>query len=155
MIPLYNSGLLTPDELQTIFVNWDDLIGENFYNILTAEEFDTWYIGILIDCSSRLVKAFIIRQRTCYSGIIQMIGDILCQHVRFGFKYGFHFHWNLTFYLVFDRFHRLRSTFGFVVLNCVRQLFFRISVNLQQSLRSIANLYNLTLTRKVCHYRRF
>ncbi|XP_021964596.1 intersectin-2 isoform X1 [Folsomia candida] len=59
MIPLFNSGLLNPDELQTIFINWDDLI----------------------DCSSRLLKAFIIRQRTCYSGVIQMIGDILCQHI--------------------------------------------------------------------------
>ena len=65
MVPLNNSGLLSADELQSIFVNWQDLI----------------------DCSNRLVKAFIIRQRTCLNGLIQMIGDILCQHVSIKFNY--------------------------------------------------------------------
>lgn len=59
IVPLYNSGLLTHDELQAIFVNWEDLI----------------------DCSNKLLKAFSVRKRTCGDTIL-MIGDILITHVR-------------------------------------------------------------------------
>lgn len=60
MIPLQQSGLLSHEELLSIFVNWDDLM----------------------DCTNKLLKSFSIRKKTCINGTILMIGDILCQHVR-------------------------------------------------------------------------
>ncbi|ODM95301.1 Intersectin-2 [Orchesella cincta] len=59
MNPLFQSGLLNEDELHAIFVNWEDLM----------------------DGTSKLMKAFAIRKKTCFNGTILMIGDILCQHI--------------------------------------------------------------------------
>ncbi|CAG7819144.1 unnamed protein product [Allacma fusca] len=57
IIPLLNSGMLTKEELEAVFVNWDDLI----------------------DCNNKLLMAFKVRWRSF--GRIQVIGDILIQQL--------------------------------------------------------------------------
>lgn len=55
--PLAESGLLTEQELVTVFINWKELI---------------W-------CNMRLLKAFLIRKKMSTSVAITSIGDILCE----------------------------------------------------------------------------
>lgn len=57
--PMKQSSLLSDDEVRLIFVNWPELIMSN----------------------TKMLKSFRVRQRMSENGIIEMIGDILCESV--------------------------------------------------------------------------
>ncbi|KAL3194266.1 hypothetical protein MRX96_016398 [Rhipicephalus microplus] len=55
--PMKQSSLLADDEVKLIFVNWPELIMSN----------------------TKMLKSFRVRQRMSEDGVIEMIGDILCE----------------------------------------------------------------------------
>ncbi|CAN7975328.1 unnamed protein product, partial [Ixodes persulcatus] len=59
--PMKQSTLLTDDEVKLIFVNWPELIM----------------------CNTKMLKSFRVRQRMSENGIIEMIGDILCENLPY------------------------------------------------------------------------
>ncbi|XP_077540159.1 dynamin associated protein 160 isoform X4 [Haemaphysalis longicornis] len=59
--PMKQSSLLSDDEVRLIFVNWPELIMSN----------------------TKMLKSFRVRQRMSENGIIEMIGDILCESLPY------------------------------------------------------------------------
>ncbi|KAL1436160.1 hypothetical protein MTO96_010898 [Rhipicephalus appendiculatus] len=59
--PMKQSSLLTDDEVKLIFVNWPELIMSN----------------------TKMLKSFRVRQRMSEDGVIEMIGDILCESLPY------------------------------------------------------------------------
>ncbi|XP_075751378.1 intersectin-1 isoform X5 [Rhipicephalus microplus] len=59
--PMKQSSLLADDEVKLIFVNWPELIMSN----------------------TKMLKSFRVRQRMSEDGVIEMIGDILCESLPY------------------------------------------------------------------------
>ncbi|XP_048577434.1 intersectin-1 isoform X3 [Nematostella vectensis] len=57
--PLAESGLLTANEMNTIFVNWKEII----------------------HCNMKLLKAFLVRKKMQNNGMIVMIADLMCEQL--------------------------------------------------------------------------
>lgn len=57
--PLKESRILSEEDLETIFVNWDELI----------------------TCNTKLLKSLRVRKKMSENGIIHVIGDILCENL--------------------------------------------------------------------------
>ncbi|XP_061176343.1 intersectin-1-like isoform X2 [Saccostrea echinata] len=58
--PMATAGVMTPEELDTVFVNWKELIL----------------------CNTKLLKSVRVRKKMCGKGqVIQIIGDVLCENI--------------------------------------------------------------------------